>query len=318
MSIVMTPLRRLLPLILLVLCALPARAADVVYPIGSQVGLVPPAGMEMSASFYGFEDRANDVALVIATFPAEAYAELEKTITADALRKQNFTLEAREAAAVPAGKGFLVVGRQQIDKKPVRKFMLFAAFPELTALVTVQIPDAAKTHYPDAKIRESLRTVAVRPSVPDEERLALLPFRVGDVAGFGIAGIVPGRAVILSDAKPGMPVPGAEPHILITLGASGPVPTGDRDQFARDVFLAVPNLKGARITASESLRFGGQQGHQIFASAQEGASGAELSVVQWLRFGGAGFMQLLGISRADAWRDAYPRFRAVRDGIDPR
>jgi hypothetical protein len=318
MSFIMNPLRRLLLLILLALCALPARAADVVYPVGSQVGLVPPPGMETSASFYGFEDRTNEVALVIATFPADAYAEFEKTITADALKKQNFILETREGAVVPFGKGFLLVGRQQIENKRVRKWMLFAAFPALTALVTVQVPEAAKAQYPDARIRESLRTVAVRPTVPVEEQLALLPFKVGDIAGFGVAGIVPGRAVILSDAKPGTPVPGAEPHILITLGASGPVQTADRDQFARDVFLAVPNLKGARITGSESLRFGGQQGHQIFASAQEPASGAELTVVQWLRFGGAGFMQLLGVSRADAWRDAYPRFRAVRDGIDAR
>ena len=107
-------------------------------------------------------------------------------ITAEALRKQNFTLETREAATVPGGKGFLVVGRQQIDKKPVRKFMLFAAFPELTALVTAQIPDAAKPRYPDARIRESLRTVAMRQSVPDEEQLALLPFKVSDRAGFAI------------------------------------------------------------------------------------------------------------------------------------
>jgi len=318
MSMVMTPLRRLLPLILLVLGVLPTRAADTVYPTGSRVGLAPPPGMEASTNFFGFEDRDKDVVLVITTFPAEAYAELEKTITAEALRKQNFTLETREAATVPGGKGFLVVGRQQIDKKPVRKFMLFAAFPELTALVTAQIPDAAKAQYPDARIRESLRTVAMRPSVPDEEQLALLPFKVGDRAGFAIAGIAPGRAIILSDAKPGTPVPGAEPHILITLGASGSVQTSDRDQFARDLFLAVPNLKGARITGSETLRFGGQQGHQIFASAQEATSGAEVSVVQWLRFGGAGYMQLLGVSRTDAWRDAYPRFRAVRDGIDQR
>jgi hypothetical protein len=314
----MTLLRRLQPLFLLAFCALSAHAADVVYPTGSQVGLVPPPGMEVSTNFYGFEDRTNEVALVIATFPAEAYAELEKTITAEALRKQNFTLEAREPAALPDSKGFLVVGRQEIEKTRVRKWMLFAALPGLTALVTVQVPDAAKALYPDAKIREALRTVAVRAVVPVEEQLALLPFKVGDVAGFGVAGVMPGRAVMLSDAKPNSPQPGAEPHILITLGAGGPTQAGERDQFARDVFLAVPNLKGARITASEPLRFAGQQGHQIFASAQEPASGAELSVVQWLRFGGSGFMQLLGIARADLWREAYPRFRAVRDGIDPR
>jgi hypothetical protein len=42
------------------------------------------------------------------------------------------------------------------------------------------------------------------------------------------------------------------------------------------------------------------------------------TVVQWLRFGGGGYMQIVGIARADAWKDAYPRFRSVRDGIEGR
>jgi len=27
---------------------------------------------------------------------------------------------------------------------------------------------------------------------------------------------------------------------------------------------------------------------------------------------------MVGIARAEAWKDAYPRFRSVRDGIDTR
>ncbi len=81
------------------------------------------------------------------------------------------------------------------------------------------------------------------------------------------------------------------------------------------MLLGVPDLKGTRVTGSEPLRFGGQQGHQIFAVARD-AAGNDLSVVQWVRFGGSGYMQLLGIARVDAWREAYPRFRAVRDGLE--
>jgi hypothetical protein len=29
-------------------------------------------------------------------------------------------------------------------------------------------------------------------------------------------------------------------------------------------------------------------------------------------------LQMIGIARADGWKDAYPRFRSVRDGIDTR
>jgi hypothetical protein len=43
-----------------------------------------------------------------------------------------------------------------------------------------------------------------------------------------------------------------------------------------------------------------------------------LTVVQWLRFGGSAYLQMIGIARADAWKDAYPRFRSVRDGIEAR
>src|SRR5207248_4272572 len=129
-------------------------------------------------SFYGFEDRANEVGLVVVTFPPEAYADMEKTITRGTLGKQGLTVEARELVTLSSGKGFLVVGRQQIEKARVRKLMLVAEFPGLTALVTAQIPDAAKALYPDAKIRAALLSTTVRASVPDEEQLALLPFKI--------------------------------------------------------------------------------------------------------------------------------------------
>ena len=61
----------------------------------------------------------------------------------------------------------------------------------------------------------------------------------------------------------------------------------------------------------------GQHGHQIIARCQ-GPGGDALTIVQWLRFGGSGYLQLTGVARAEAWKDAYPRFRIVRDGIEPR
>jgi len=48
------------------------------------------------------------------------------------------------------------------------------------------------------------------------------------------------------------------------------------------------------------------------------SGGTSLKVVQWLRFGGGGYIQVVGIAPVEAWPDSYPRFRAVRDGIAPR
>ncbi len=311
---------RSLPLILvLLLASLPSSATEVAYPPGSRIGLAPPSGMVTSRNFFGFEDPHNNVAIIMVTLPGDAYAELSKTVTADALKQQGVTLELREAMSLSSGSGFLVIGRQEIEKTRLRKWILVASSPTLTALVTVQVPDTARPRYPDAAIRASLRTLAIRDTVPVDEQLGLLPFKVGELAGFRIGAVVPGRAIMLSDAdSQGRPGASLEPHILVTVAPGRPAQNSDRDAFAREVFATIPNLKDIRFASSEPLRMGGQQGHQIIASAKDAEGANALTVVQWLRFGGGGFLQMVGIARTDAWKDAYQRFRAVRDGIDPR
>jgi len=319
----MVSIRRCLIVGALTLAATAAHAADVVYPPGSRIGLVPPAGVVTSKNFFGYEDPAKNVGIILATLPVDAYAELEKTITAEALKKQGITQETRESLSLAGGKAFLVSGRQEAEKTRLRKWFLIAGTPTLTALVTAQVPEPAKAAYPDAAIRAALRSLTVRATIPVEEQLGLLPFKVGELAGFGVGGVVPGRAVMLSDGvsdAPASPAPAGrvEPHIFVAIAPGGPAQAGERENFARDVFATIPNLKDARITTSEPLRMAGQQGHQIFANAKDPATAAALMVVQWLRFGGGGYLQLVGVARTDAWKDAYPRFRAVRDAIEPR
>ena len=43
-----------------------------------------------------------------------------------------------------------------------------------------------------------------------------------------------------------------------------------------------------------------------------------VTVVQWLRFGGPNALRIIGSAPRDQWAKAFPRFRAVRDGIQPR
>ena len=43
-----------------------------------------------------------------------------------------------------------------------------------------------------------------------------------------------------------------------------------------------------------------------------------MTIVQWLRFGGGSSLRIIGSSPRDDWAKAFPRFRAVRDGIQPR
>ena len=66
-------------------------------------------------------------------------------------------------------------------------------------------------------------------------------------------------------------------------------------------FAEIGGIRDVRITMSEPLRIGGQSGYQTMAGAKDTRSGADVMVVQWLRFGSGGFLQMTGIARADTW-----------------
>src|SRR5262245_49618504 len=78
-----------------------ALAAEAVFPIASRLGLVPPAGLTPATSFPGFEDTQNNAFVRLIALPDAAYAEIEKTMTNDALKKQGMAVEKRESLALP-------------------------------------------------------------------------------------------------------------------------------------------------------------------------------------------------------------------------
>jgi hypothetical protein len=300
------------------LLALPAQAADVVYPAGSRIGLAPAPGLSVSKAFLGFEDRDKRVAFVIMPLPAGAFDDIAKSSTPDLLLKQGITLESREDVSHPLGKALLLIGRQELENVPLRKWIFAVATPDVTVLLTAQVPETAEAAYPEAAVRAALLSVAVRPAVPVDEQLSLLPFRMSELAGFKVGGIMAGRAIMLTDGEGSATAPGLDTHMVVAIAPGAPAQAADRESFARDVFANIPNLKDVRINSSEALRIGGQQGHQIMASGRDGASGQDVTIVQWLRFGGSAYLHLIGVARKDGWTQAYARFRQVRDGIDVR
>jgi len=297
--------------------AAPAIAADPIFPLGSRIGLVPPAGMEASRSFRGFADPNKNAAILMNALPAGAYAELEKTIAADALKKQGITVEKREPIKLSGSDGFLIVGKQTADNEHYRKWLLIAPADDLTVLVSVQIPEKDNS-YTDSAIRAALATLTVRSTVPDDELLGLLPFSVGDLAGFHIDDVMPGRALMLIDRAKDAPPTSFDARLLVAAMQGGPAEADDRANFARLAFGEIGGIKDVHVTMSEPLRMGGQQGYQTAAQAKDSRTDTDVMVVQWLRFGSGGFIQMIGIARTDVWTDVLARLRTVRDSIDPR
>jgi hypothetical protein len=321
-------------LVLAIGTARPVRAADPIFPTGSRVGLVPPPGMVPAEAFDGFADPGKDAAILIAVLPPTAYSQIEKSMDPDALKKQGVNVEKREPMQVSLGKAFLLVGSQTADKVRYRKWLLVASASDFTALVSVQVPEDDPA-YPDSVIRAALATVAARAQVPQSEQLSLLPFAVSDLAGFHVDGVLRGRALLLSDSAGGSSAPqdsskdasssdasnasNGAARFFVAAIPGGPQEASQHPEFARLAFNEIGGIKEVQVSMSEPLRINGQSGYQMMAQAKDARSGADVMVVQWLRFGSGGYLQMVGIApTGDKWTGMLARFRTVRDSIDTK
>src|SRR5258708_2191228 len=162
----------------------PASAADPVFPVGSRMGFVPPPGFVASKRFPGFENPDSRSSIVMATLPPQGYANLEASMAPDALKKQGITEDKRETLTLASGKAVLVTGNEQENGQKFRKWILLAQLPEGAALVAVLVPESALKTYSDDVIRASLSSLAVRATVPLDEQIPFVPFKLTHPSGF--------------------------------------------------------------------------------------------------------------------------------------
>jgi hypothetical protein len=300
---------------------LPASAADPVFPLGSRMGFVPPAGFVVSKRFPGFEHPDTKSWIALASLPTQAYGELEASISPEALKKQGVTEDKRETLAITNGKALLVTGNEQDQEgKKIRKWMFLGQVPEGIALVSVIVPESGLKTISDAMIRTSLASLAIRPTVPMGELVSLMPFKLNDMSGLHPVRVLGNTGVVLTYGDKESATPTDQPFFAVMIGQGGPEQAPDRANFARNLFTGLGDVKDVHIVSGDMLRLGGGTlaTHELQAEAKEAFSDTPLKLVQWVRFGSGSFIRMLGISRADQWTTAFPHFRAVRDGVAPQ
>lgn len=305
-------------LAVLTLAAVPARAADPVFPVNSRVGFVVPAGFKLSEKFAGFESPEASAAILIVDLANDAYADLEKGFTDEALRGRGMTVQVREPVTFKDGKGFFVSGPQESAGVKRYEAVLIANVANVTSITSVQMVDTSRATLTDAVIRDMFKTLTVRPQVPESERLAVLPYKIGDLAKFRIVRSGREGVAILTDGPKDEVTAVEQPFVLIGVAPGQPPKPEERDTFAKRLLSTAPGLKDIKITRAEPLRIGQTQGYEIVADAKDSGSGTDVTTVQWLRFGQNGYLQIFAIVRKAAWNEIFPRLRQVRDSIEPR
>ena len=293
----------------------PTLAADAVFPPGMRVGLTPLVGLVPAKLFVGFETEDHGVKVLITELPAEAYGEVANAFKANPAGAGGIKPESIETSG---GIAYYTAENARDGAANVRRYSMILPAGTFSGYIAVQIPENAGKIYTDEAVRQMFASAVTRKEVPVDEQLALLPFKVSTLSDFkNVRTLGPGAAIILGD---GDETKGFEtaPYMVIGLIASTPAQPDDRGRFAQQAATTIPGIRDARITMSEPIRIDGMAGYETRIDATSGKENTPVTVVQWLRFGGQSTMRILGSAPRDVWTTAFPRFRAVRDGIQPR
>jgi hypothetical protein len=310
----MKQIRLLSALVLFVAAICPARAADTVFPAGVRVGITPLVGLVGARTFVGFETEDHGVKVLMAELPPEAYNEVVTAFKANPAGTNGIKPESIETSA---GIAYYTAENARNGATSVRRYSMILPGGAFSGYIAVQVPENASKIYTDDAIRQMFASAAVRKQVPVEEQLGLLPFKISELGDFkNVRTLAVGSAVLLADGEENSSVE-VTPFMVLSLMGSAPAQPDDRGRFAQEAAISIPGVREARMTMSEAVRIEGMPGYE---TRIDGISGKDtpVTVVQWLRFGGPTTLRIIGSAPRDQWAKAFPRFRTVRDGIQPR
>jgi hypothetical protein len=313
--IFMKPIRLLSAVALLIATFSSAFAADPVFPPGARVGMTPLVGLVRAKTFVGFETDDRGVKVLVAELPAGAYTEVMNAFKANPASAPAVKPESIETAA---GTAYYTAENIRDGDTNVRRYSMILPGPTFSGYVAMQVPENASRIYTDDAVRQMFASATIRKEVPIAEQLGQLPFKVTELSNFkNVRALGAGAAVILAD---GDETTGFEPAPFMVIGilASAPNQPDDRDRFAQETARSIPGVRDARLTMSEPIRIEGTPGYETRIDATSGKDNTPVTVVQWLRFNGPTVMRIVGSAPRDQWAKAFPRFRAVRDGIQQR
>ncbi len=311
----MKPLRLMIAAALLVIAAGPALAADPVFPPGARVGVTPLVGLVPAKTFVGFETEDQAVKVLVAELPAEAYNEVMNAFKANPAGLAGIKPESIQTSA---GIAYYTAESAKDGGTNVRRYSMILPGGTFSGYVAVQVPENATKIYTDDAVRQMFASAVIRKEVPVEEQLALMPFKISELGDFKhIRTLAPGAAIVLADGDEATGMEAA-PFMVIGLISSTPAQPDDRGRFAQEIATTIPGVRDARITMSEPQRIEGLAGYETRIDATSGKNNTAVTVVQWLRFGAQNSLRIIGSAPRAEWDKAFPRFRAVRDGISPR
>lgn len=273
-----------------------AMAAEPVFPPGSSLGMVPPAGFDIAQGFSGYADAGRQLSIVVVELPAAAFDELKGGFPADRLKASGMTLSAPEPMACGLKTCLLSTGTQSLGGMSVAKWLVIARTESGTALVTANAPAAAAAGV-DAEIRAGLATLSER-RVSEADKVGELPFSFTPGPRLRTAATLMGNTALLT--VDGQPVgkPGVYPGMIIA-ASLGAIPKQQQTAAAATAMVdTIAGLSDVAVTGSREARDGDSQVVTTEATAKDRDSGAALRVTQWVRYDDQGYIRIIALAEA--------------------
>lgn len=291
-----------------------AMAAEPVFAIGSRIGLIPAGGLVPADNYPGFEDAATETKMIVAELPGASFEQIKASF-----EKAKPGKRAKPEAITIAGQnGFMSEDEIKVDGKDMVRWGALGKAEDVTILITLQMPKAAAKVYTPAVMRTMLGSVTLRNEVPIAEQVTRMPFAMKDFADFKRARtLVPGAAILLTDNVTDAPNADA-PYIIVSLVPGGPRESDEQARFAEQTARNIQGVSEKRLTSNETLRLGGANVYETRFEGIDERTKAKVAMVQWMRFANSAILLIVAGVAQDKWSEAFPRFRAVRDGIGPK
>ncbi len=288
-------------------------AQEAVFPSGSGIGLVPPAGLVPSSNFSGFEDPAKGTSLVVTELPVEAYATIAAGFNKEGLLATGIdTLSGPDDWPVQGAVVSKLIRASQVAAGvKYRKWIVLIGAQSTTGMVTVQIPDGAKDTLSDADVEKALRTLVVRAPASLSDQIASLPFKVSDASGFRPVRVIAGATLLLTEGVNDVAVNSTQPMVVIASNLNTAPEAATRLEFSKKAFASLTGIKNVKSDNETSSTVDGAEWVEIDGTATDSASGDTLYVAQIVRFETSKYVRAILIVKDTVKGKYADRFRKL-------
>jgi hypothetical protein len=302
----------------LVLAALLAAADAPFFQMGSRLGLVPPPGLAARLECLCFMSVDGRATIMVTDAPRDAFAQAESPEGVAALKRQGMATPKREEIVVDGRRAILISGAVKAPENAHLWFLAVDVDPQ-TILVSATIQNDALGKFRASDMRHALLNARLRArEVALAEQVDVLRFTVADHAGFRLAGVVPGTAVMFTEGPADEVKAAEQPVVWVMLGFRRADTAEERASLARDLAAGEPALTAPREVVAEGYSRDGADWHHLERTGAHPETGEPIRAVQVVRFHAGNSVWVRATLREDDRERLTPRVLQLAHSVATR